>query len=58
MSSESERDTRESERMVGGWVAQGVLCRGKYHICSIFMGKEGAWWLGRNVEENIVREGE
>ena len=27
-------------------------------MCSIFMGKEGAWWLGRYVEENIVREGE
>ena len=29
---------------------------GKHHRCDIFTGKEGAIWLGRCVEENIIRE--
>ena len=29
---------------------------GKHHQCDIFTGKEGAIWLGRCVEENIIRE--
>ena len=32
--------------------------RDKYHQCIVLMGKEGAWWLGRCLAENITREGE
>ena len=30
--------------------------RGKYRLNSVFTGKEGARWLERGIEENIVRE--
>ncbi len=32
--------------------------RSTYHRSMIYMSKEGARWLGRCVEENVVREGE
>ena len=32
--------------------------RSTYHCSMIYMSKEGARWLGRCVEENVVREGE
>ena len=31
---------------------------GKHHQYTILMGKDGAWWLGRCLTENITREKE
>lgn len=31
---------------------------GKHHICSVYLGKDGAQWLSKSVEENLTREGE
>ena len=32
--------------------------RSTFHRSMIYMSKDGAWWLGRYVKENVVREGE
>jgi hypothetical protein len=31
---------------------------GKRQVCSVHMSKDGAWWVAKGVEENIVREGD
>ncbi len=32
--------------------------RSTFYRSMIYMSKDGAWWLGRCVEENVAREGE
>ena len=31
---------------------------GKQHVCSVYLSKEGVWWLSKCVEEHVTREGE
>uniref|UniRef100_A0A2N9GUN7 Reverse transcriptase domain-containing protein n=1 Tax=Fagus sylvatica TaxID=28930 RepID=A0A2N9GUN7_FAGSY len=53
----------ESKRFDLVWVNDGtkqvrISEKGSYHRSIVYMGKEGVRWLGRCMEENIVREGE
>ena len=42
----------------GGPVQVKIKESGKRHLCAVYLSKDGARWLAKGVEENIMREGD